>query len=154
MSRPLFVVSICRLCGGLFFSIKRKKNTLFGFSFGPCNQTLGSCCLLRVTILLSSSQDAAAENAEGQQSNTIIFNSSKGELFTPNNGFKSLVRKLRSNWKVIMYVTASLYEANDKFAVSFTWNVEKNRVFYRYVPPEVFFLCSLCFVLLFFIRSE
>jgi len=51
--------------------------------------------------LLSSSQDATAENAEGQQSNTIIFNSSKAELFTPNNGFKSLVRKLRSNWKVI-----------------------------------------------------
>jgi len=59
-----------------------------------------------------SSQDATAENAEGQQSNTIIFNSSKGELFTPNNGFKSLVRKLRSNWKVITYVTASLYGAN------------------------------------------
>lgn len=73
-----------------------------------------------VTILFSSSQDATAENAEGQQSNTIIFNSSKGELFTPNNGFKSLVRKLRSNWKVITYVTASLYEANNKFAVAFT----------------------------------
>lgn len=58
---------------------------------------------------LSSWQDASAENAEGQQGNTIIFNSSKGELFTPNNGFKSLVRKLRSNWKVITYVTAFFY---------------------------------------------
>lgn len=46
-------------------------------------------------------QDAGAESAE-QQSNTIIFNASKGELFTPSNGFKSLVRKLRSNWKVIL----------------------------------------------------
>ncbi|KAL9981305.1 hypothetical protein ACROYT_G009992 [Oculina patagonica] len=49
----------------------------------------------------TTTQDANGENAEGQQSNTIIFNSSKGELFTPNNGFKSLVRKLRSNWKVV-----------------------------------------------------
>ena len=48
-----------------------------------------------------SSQDASPDNTEGQQSNTIIFNASKGELFTPANGFKSLVRKLRSNWKVI-----------------------------------------------------
>lgn len=67
------------------------------------------------SIFLSSSQDVAAENAEGQQSNTIIFNSSKAELFTPNNGFKSLVRKLRSNWKVITYVIASLHGANDTF---------------------------------------
>ena len=48
-----------------------------------------------------SLQDASPDNTEGQQSNTIIFNASKGELFTPANGFKSLVRKLRSNWKVI-----------------------------------------------------
>ncbi|EDO47507.1 predicted protein [Nematostella vectensis] len=44
-------------------------------------------------------QDTAMEN---QQSNTIIFNASKAELFNPNNGFKSLVRKLRSNWKIIV----------------------------------------------------
>ncbi|XP_015754957.1 PREDICTED: intraflagellar transport protein 52 homolog [Acropora digitifera] len=50
---------------------------------------------------VTKNQDADAESAE-QQSNTIIFNASKGELFTPSNGFKSLVRKLRSNWKVIL----------------------------------------------------
>ncbi|CAH3162276.1 unnamed protein product [Porites evermanni] len=49
----------------------------------------------------TTTQDASPDNTEGQQSNTIIFNASKGELFTPANGFKSLVRKLRSNWKVI-----------------------------------------------------
>ncbi|ELU04562.1 hypothetical protein CAPTEDRAFT_159967, partial [Capitella teleta] len=34
--------------------------------------------------------------------NTIIFNCSKKELFTPNNGFKTLNRKLRTSWKVVM----------------------------------------------------
>ncbi|KXJ27589.1 intraflagellar transport protein 52 homolog [Exaiptasia diaphana] len=42
------------------------------------------------------------ESAENQQSNTIVFNTSKAELFNPNNGFKSLARKLRSNWKIIV----------------------------------------------------
>ncbi|KAK3710183.1 hypothetical protein QZH41_010581 [Actinostola sp. cb2023] len=42
------------------------------------------------------------ESAENQQSNTIIFDTSKAELFNPNNGFKSLARKLRSNWKIIV----------------------------------------------------
>ncbi|XP_031570684.1 intraflagellar transport protein 52 homolog [Actinia tenebrosa] len=37
-----------------------------------------------------------------QQSNTIVFDTSKAELFNPNNGFKSLARKLRSNWKIII----------------------------------------------------
>ncbi|CAC5367223.1 unnamed protein product, partial [Mytilus coruscus] len=36
-----------------------------------------------------------------QQRNTIIFNASKSELFTPNNGLKSLNRKLRSQWKIM-----------------------------------------------------
>jgi hypothetical protein len=39
-----------------------------------------------------------------QQRNTIIFNSSKSELFTPSNGLKSLNRKLRSQWKIMKYV--------------------------------------------------
>jgi intraflagellar transport protein 52 len=34
------------------------------------------------------------------QRNTIIFNSSKRELFTINSGFKTLNRKLRTSWKV------------------------------------------------------
>ena len=91
------------------------------FSCGPVNYNPLKLLLAQVSQFCSqSSQDATAENAEGQQSNTIIFNSSKGELFTPNNGFKSLVRKLRSNWKVVTYVMASLYGANNKFSVLFT----------------------------------
>ncbi|KAK3090664.1 hypothetical protein FSP39_013510 [Pinctada imbricata] len=34
------------------------------------------------------------------QRNIILFNSSKSEIFTPNNGFKTLNRKLRSTWKI------------------------------------------------------
>ncbi|ESO04925.1 hypothetical protein HELRODRAFT_78455, partial [Helobdella robusta] len=32
----------------------------------------------------------------------IIFDSSKKQTFTPNNGFKTLTRKLKSSWKVMM----------------------------------------------------
>lgn len=39
---------------------------------------------------------------DSSQSNTIVFNASKKELFSPTNGFKSLVRKLRTNWKVVI----------------------------------------------------
>ena len=37
---------------------------------------------------------------EKAQRNTVIFNASKRELFTINNGFKTLNRKLRTSWKV------------------------------------------------------
>ena len=36
------------------------------------------------------------------QSNIIAFDVSKNEIFTPNNGFKTLNRKLRTSWKVVM----------------------------------------------------
>ena len=39
---------------------------------------------------------------DSAQNNTIVFNASKKELFSPTNGFKSLVRKLRTNWKVVV----------------------------------------------------
>ncbi|XP_060600465.1 intraflagellar transport protein 52 homolog [Ruditapes philippinarum] len=45
-----------------------------------------------------------APTAEGMedkgQSNVILFNATKKELFTPSSGFKSLNRKLRSTWKI------------------------------------------------------
>ncbi|KAK2148006.1 hypothetical protein LSH36_521g00012 [Paralvinella palmiformis] len=37
---------------------------------------------------------------EKPQRNTVVFNASKRELFTINNGFKTLNRKLRTSWKV------------------------------------------------------
>ena len=38
------------------------------------------------------------------QRTTIAFDVSKRELFTPQNGFKSLHKKLRSNWKITRYI--------------------------------------------------
>lgn len=38
------------------------------------------------------------------QRNVILVNASKRELFTLNNGLKSLNRKLRSSWKLVPYV--------------------------------------------------
>ncbi|XP_028406358.1 intraflagellar transport protein 52 homolog [Dendronephthya gigantea] len=49
-----------------------------------------------VTMNTEQTDDGASQN------NTIVFNASKKELFTPTNGFKSLVRKLRTNWKVVV----------------------------------------------------
>ncbi|XP_062589670.1 intraflagellar transport protein 52 homolog [Saccostrea cucullata] len=37
---------------------------------------------------------------EKAQRNVIIFNQSRSEVFSPNNGLKSLNRKLRSTWKI------------------------------------------------------
>uniref|UniRef100_A0A1A7Z4J6 Intraflagellar transport protein 52 n=1 Tax=Iconisemion striatum TaxID=60296 RepID=A0A1A7Z4J6_9TELE len=37
---------------------------------------------------------------EKEQSNAIIINASKNELFSANNGFKSLQKKLRTQWKI------------------------------------------------------
>ncbi|XP_047141945.1 intraflagellar transport protein 52 homolog isoform X1 [Hydra vulgaris] len=34
--------------------------------------------------------------------NTILFDVSKKEIFTPNNGFKSWSRKIKNNWKVVI----------------------------------------------------
>ena len=42
-------------------------------------------------------------------SNTIIFDCSKKELFSPNNGFKSWTRKLKVKWKVVVYVLIFCY---------------------------------------------
>ncbi|XP_050403597.1 intraflagellar transport protein 52 homolog isoform X1 [Patella vulgata] len=38
---------------------------------------------------------------EKNQSNVILFNSSKREVFSLSNGFKTLNRKLRSTWKLV-----------------------------------------------------
>ncbi|KAK3591240.1 hypothetical protein CHS0354_010606 [Potamilus streckersoni] len=47
-----------------------------------------------------------APTAEGteerNQRNVILFNGSKKELFTPSNGYKTLNRKLRSTWKIVI----------------------------------------------------
>jgi len=40
--------------------------------------------------------------ATNNVSNVIVFNCSKKELFTPNNGFKTWCRKLKANWKIVM----------------------------------------------------
>ncbi|XP_033123649.1 intraflagellar transport protein 52 homolog isoform X1 [Anneissia japonica] len=39
---------------------------------------------------------------EKGQRTAVVFNISKKEIFTPNNGFKSLNKKLRSNWKILI----------------------------------------------------
>jgi len=44
------------------------------------------------------------ESNRTSQTTTIVFNGSKKEQFTPTNGFKSLHRKLKTNWKVAVYV--------------------------------------------------
>ncbi|MBN3308594.1 intraflagellar transport protein 52 homolog [Amia ocellicauda] len=38
-----------------------------------------------------------------EQRNTIVFSASKRELFTANNGYKSLQKKLRAQWKIQSY---------------------------------------------------
>ena len=40
------------------------------------------------------------ESNRTSQSTTVVFNGSKKEQFTPTSGFKSLHRKLKTNWKV------------------------------------------------------
>ncbi|GCB75185.1 hypothetical protein scyTo_0018972 [Scyliorhinus torazame] len=40
------------------------------------------------------------ETMEKDQQNTIVFNASKKELFTVSSGYKSLQKKLRTNWKI------------------------------------------------------
>lgn len=37
---------------------------------------------------------------EKEQHNTVTFNASKRELFTTNNGYKSLQKRLRAQWKI------------------------------------------------------
>ncbi|KAM3622306.1 uncharacterized protein V6R79_022985 [Siganus canaliculatus] len=37
---------------------------------------------------------------EKEQHNTVIFNSSKRELFTTNSGYKSMQKRLRAQWKI------------------------------------------------------
>jgi hypothetical protein len=37
---------------------------------------------------------------EKEVRSTILFNAYKKELFTTNNGYKSLQKRLRSNWKI------------------------------------------------------
>ncbi|XP_063311762.1 intraflagellar transport protein 52 homolog isoform X1 [Pelobates fuscus] len=38
--------------------------------------------------------------SDGEIRNTILFNASKREIFTINNGYKSLQKRLRNNWKI------------------------------------------------------
>ncbi|CAB1314707.1 unnamed protein product [Coregonus sp. 'balchen'] len=37
---------------------------------------------------------------EKEQRNSVVFNASKRELFTANNGYKSLQKRLRAQWKI------------------------------------------------------
>ncbi|KAF7646120.1 hypothetical protein LDENG_00193340 [Lucifuga dentata] len=37
---------------------------------------------------------------EKEQHNTVVFNASKRELFTINNGYKSMQKRLRAQWKI------------------------------------------------------
>ncbi|KAK7081804.1 Intraflagellar transport protein 52 [Halocaridina rubra] len=46
---------------------------------------------------------AKTEVAVKERSNSIVFNESKGELFKLNDGFKSLHKKLKTQWKVISH---------------------------------------------------
>jgi len=46
--------------------------------------------------------DSQAKPDASEVSNTIIFDCSKKELFSPNNGFKSWTRKLKVKWKVVV----------------------------------------------------
>ncbi|XP_046851186.1 LOW QUALITY PROTEIN: intraflagellar transport protein 52 homolog [Xenia sp. Carnegie-2017] len=50
---------------------------------------------------IATNSEQRTEDSYGQN-NTIVFNASKKELFTPASGFRNLVRKLRNNWKVII----------------------------------------------------
>lgn len=40
------------------------------------------------------------ETMEKELRNTILFNAYKKEVFTTNNGYKSMQKRLRSNWKI------------------------------------------------------
>jgi len=40
------------------------------------------------------------ETPNRSQSNTILFNATKNELFRLNDNYKTLQRKLKSNWKI------------------------------------------------------
>jgi len=48
------------------------------------------------------------ESSRSGQSTAVVFNGSKKEQFTPTNGFKSLHRKLKTNWKVAVWVDLSV----------------------------------------------
>lgn len=37
---------------------------------------------------------------EKEQHNSVVFNASKRELFTTNNGYKSVQKRLRAQWKI------------------------------------------------------
>ncbi|XP_068598820.1 intraflagellar transport protein 52 homolog [Brachionichthys hirsutus] len=37
---------------------------------------------------------------ENEQNNTVVFNCSKRELFSTNNGFKSMQKRLRAQWRI------------------------------------------------------
>ncbi|XP_049895987.1 intraflagellar transport protein 52 homolog isoform X2 [Epinephelus moara] len=37
---------------------------------------------------------------EQHNNNIVVFNSSKRELFTTNNGYKSMYKRLRAQWKI------------------------------------------------------
>lgn len=37
---------------------------------------------------------------DSEQRNSVVFNASKRELFTINNGYKSVQKRLRAQWKI------------------------------------------------------
>ena len=47
---------------------------------------------------------AFRQNTGGEpdgQKTSLLFDASKRELFTPNSGFKTLHRRMRSTWKIV-----------------------------------------------------
>jgi len=59
---------------------------------------LSVCLLTLLSCLFMCVQ--GFESTRSSQNTTVVFNGSKKEQFSPTNGFKSLHRKLKTNWKV------------------------------------------------------
>ena len=50
----------------------------------------------------NSLENVKNENLDNNLEKIICFNQSKGELATPNTGFKSLLKRIKGDWKHIM----------------------------------------------------
>ena len=56
--------------------------------------------LMLIVVTGSNLYVQGPESNRSGQNSTVVFSGSKKEQFTPTNGFKSLHRKLKTNWKV------------------------------------------------------
>uniref|UniRef100_A0A8C5MY82 IFT52 GIFT domain-containing protein n=1 Tax=Leptobrachium leishanense TaxID=445787 RepID=A0A8C5MY82_9ANUR len=70
---------------------------------------------------------------DGEIRNAILFNASKREIFTTNSGYKSLQKRLRSNWKI-----QSLKEdiTAEKLEGVKLWITSVRNVYYKYFHPK------------------